>query len=289
MLIFSTHLEQGKWLLNPGASHHMASSLDIFSSIEPFTSTHILMGNNTYMKVCKKGSIPIREGTFNDVLCVPSLTTNIISIYQITHGEHNKIVDFIIDYVYIRDMDTRNVKAMGISDHTSCLYSFAYFFNNDDDIHDVPNPLSRVNNSCEENIGHLNHFVLEISVELPNTPPPNSLEINSTIQQDDINALDIVVWDEFLDSLSDESHNSDFIITSEEVSFLDTSSPSLEIRFPNSSCSLSFSHLIGYLDGVTKSLSLETPIRDAYMETFFLLTHFLHGVASSFFDIFISS
>ena len=46
-LIASTHLEQGKWLLDLGASHHMASSIDMFSSIEPCTSPPILMGDNT--------------------------------------------------------------------------------------------------------------------------------------------------------------------------------------------------------------------------------------------------
>ncbi|WP_197054055.1 hypothetical protein, partial [[Clostridium] innocuum] len=71
-LLASTHPEQGKWLLDSGASHHMASSMDMFSSIEPCNSPNILMGNNTFMRVCGKGSIPMGEGTFNDVLCVPS-------------------------------------------------------------------------------------------------------------------------------------------------------------------------------------------------------------------------
>ncbi|WP_233109404.1 hypothetical protein, partial [[Clostridium] innocuum] len=72
-------------------------------------------------------SIPMKEGTFNDVLCVPSLTTNLLSIYQITHGAQGKIVEFTPDYVYIRDMETRDVIAMGVVDHTSCLYSFSHF------------------------------------------------------------------------------------------------------------------------------------------------------------------
>ena len=140
------------------------------------------------------------------------------------------------------------------------MYYFTYFFDNDDDIHDVPNPLSAVNYSCEYNIGHLNHFVLETSVELPTPPPPTLSDMSSTIQQDDLYALDLIVWVEFLDALSYESHNAYFVNTSEEVSLRDTSSPSLEIGFPNSSCSLSFPHLIGQIDGVTKYLSLETPI-----------------------------
>ena len=54
------------------------------------------------MKVCVKGSIPMGEGSFNDIICVPSLTTNILSIYQITHGAQGKIIELTHDYVYIR-------------------------------------------------------------------------------------------------------------------------------------------------------------------------------------------
>ena len=49
------------------------------------------------MKVCGKGSIPMGEGIFTNVLCVPSLTTNLLSIYQINHGAQGKIVEFALD------------------------------------------------------------------------------------------------------------------------------------------------------------------------------------------------
>ena len=68
------------------------------------------------------------------------------------------------------------------------------------------------------------------------------------------------MWDELLDALLDESHNTYLVNTSREVSLRDTSSPSLEIVFPKSSCPLIFPHLIGQLDGVKKYLGLETPI-----------------------------
>ena len=81
------------------------------------------------------------------------------------------------------DLETKDVISMEVVDHTSCLYSFVHLVGNDDDIHDVPNPLSRVNNSCEENIGNLNHFFLETSVEIPTPPPPISSNMSSTIQK----------------------------------------------------------------------------------------------------------
>ena len=113
----------------------------------------------------------------------------------------------------------------------------------------------------------MNHFVLETSVELPTPPPLASSKMSSTIQKDDFYASDLAVWDELLDALLDESHNVDLVNTSEGVSLRDTSSPSLEIGFANSSCSLDFSHVIGQLDGVIESLSLETPIQSSKMHT----------------------
>ena len=66
----------------------------MFSSFEASPTQHILMGNNTIMIVCGKGSIGINDGTFHDILCVPSFSSNLLSIYQITHSGTGKIVDF---------------------------------------------------------------------------------------------------------------------------------------------------------------------------------------------------
>lgn len=131
-LMATTHPKNGRWLLDLGASHHMVSSIDMLSSFEPCNSPNILMGNNTYMKVCGKDSIDIGERKFNDVLCVPSLTTNLLSVYQITHGAQGKIVEFTPDCVYIRDMETRDVIATRVVDHDSRLYSFSHFAHDDD-------------------------------------------------------------------------------------------------------------------------------------------------------------
>ena len=64
----------------------------------------------------------------------------------------------------------------------------------------------------------MNHFFLEISAEIPTPPPPTSTDMSSTIQRDDLYASNIVVWDEFMDALLDESHNVDLVNTSEGVS-----------------------------------------------------------------------
>ena len=105
----------------------MASSLEIFSSIEASPISHILMGNNTIMPVYEKGSIGIQDGTFNDVLYVPSLSTNLLSIYQIILNGSGQIVEFSPNSVFIWDSVIDDIVAIGTIDHSIYLYTFSNF------------------------------------------------------------------------------------------------------------------------------------------------------------------
>lgn len=120
----------------------------------------ILMGNNTYINVIGKGSIYIGDGTFNDVLCVPHLSNNLLFIYQVTHSGARKIVEFTPDLVHIRDLESKEIIATGVVDHASQLYTFSNFVPNDgfdplDDDH-----TSSVDLDFEENFGYLNLGIL---------------------------------------------------------------------------------------------------------------------------------
>ena len=134
-LCASTTPPSSTWLLDSGASHHMASSQDLFSSFEASPTPHILMGNNTVMTVCEKGSIDIDDGTFHNVLCVPSLSSNLLSIYQITHSGIGKISEFSHNSVHISDSEIGSIVSIGIVDHSSHLFSFSHF--------GPPSPLSK--------------------------------------------------------------------------------------------------------------------------------------------------
>ena len=105
----------------------MTSSQDLFSSFEASPTPHTLMGNNIVMTVCGKGSIRIDDGTFYDVLFVPSFSSNLLSTYQITHSWIGKIVEFAQDLVHIRDSEIGNIIDIGNVDHASFLYSFSHF------------------------------------------------------------------------------------------------------------------------------------------------------------------
>ena len=72
---------QVPWILYLGASHHMTSSQGVFSTLEASPIPHILMGNNVDLPVCEKGSVRIQDGIFNDVLYVPSMSANLVSIF----------------------------------------------------------------------------------------------------------------------------------------------------------------------------------------------------------------
>ena len=64
------------FLIDYGASNHMAASIESFSSFQSFDGPSIQMGNNSKVPTKGKGSIQLEHGRFKDVLFVPSLASN---------------------------------------------------------------------------------------------------------------------------------------------------------------------------------------------------------------------
>jgi hypothetical protein len=69
------------------------------------------------------------DGCINDVLLVPDISTNLLSIYQICHSGDGKKVDFSPNDVVIENyrIQTDIVVASGRVDHSSQLYMFSCF------------------------------------------------------------------------------------------------------------------------------------------------------------------
>ena len=63
----------------------MVASRESFSSLQSFDGPSIQMGNNGQIQTKRKGSIKLEHGKFKDVIYVPSLDANLLSIYQMTH------------------------------------------------------------------------------------------------------------------------------------------------------------------------------------------------------------
>jgi hypothetical protein len=101
-----------KCLIDYGASYHMAKDRDIFSTLNECNTKKIFVGDHRSLSVEGSGIVQVENGHFNDVLCVPSISCNLLSIYQITHSSEDKTVEFSPHQVVIKDLkDPQHVLA----------------------------------------------------------------------------------------------------------------------------------------------------------------------------------
>ena len=117
-----------EWLIDSGASYHMAKDKAIFSALNKCNTKQIFVGDDRSLSVVGSGTVKLDDGSFNDVLCVPSLSCNLLSVYQITHSGEGKTVEFSPDQVVIKNLkDPKHVVATGIVDDVTRLYKFDNF------------------------------------------------------------------------------------------------------------------------------------------------------------------
>ena len=70
----------------------------------------------------------MKDGMVHNVLYVPKLSTNLLSIYQITNSGAGKTVLLTPHSVIIREIeDPSEIVATGKVDHHARLYSFSHF------------------------------------------------------------------------------------------------------------------------------------------------------------------
>jgi hypothetical protein len=117
-----------EWLIDSGASYHMDKDRDIFSTLNECNTKKIFVGDDISLSVEGSGIVQVENRHFNDVLCVPSLSCNLLSVYQITHSSEGKTVEFSPHQVVIKDLkDPKPVLATGIFDDITRLYKFDNF------------------------------------------------------------------------------------------------------------------------------------------------------------------
>ena len=71
--------------------------------------------------------IDLDDGYFNNVLFVPDLEENLVSLYQMNHTGESKRVTFTPDSVNIVDISTNKVVSLGFADHQARMYNFSHF------------------------------------------------------------------------------------------------------------------------------------------------------------------
>jgi hypothetical protein len=106
----------------------MAKDRDIFSSLNECNTKKVIFSDDRSLCVEGSGTVQVENGHFNDVLCVPILSCNLLSVYQITHLGEGKTVDFSPHQVVIKDLkDPKHVLAIGIANDITRLYKFDNF------------------------------------------------------------------------------------------------------------------------------------------------------------------
>jgi hypothetical protein len=89
------------------------------------------MGDNSPVKVTDKGRIELTNGSFENVLHVPKLSINLLSVYQMKNYGTGKKVIFTPDAVDIYDMQTNSMVSTSELNHQSRLYTFSEFIEPD--------------------------------------------------------------------------------------------------------------------------------------------------------------
>ena len=117
-----------EWLIDSGASYHMEKNKAMFSSLNDCNTKNIYVGDDRSLIVVGSGTIHLDNGPFNDVLCVPTLSCKLLSLYQITHSGEEITVEFSPHDVAIKDLRyPRHILAVGIADDSTRLYNFEKF------------------------------------------------------------------------------------------------------------------------------------------------------------------
>jgi hypothetical protein len=115
------------WIIDSGASHHIDSSEVVYSSLDACKGPPILMREKSSIDVTGKGRIELTNESFENVLHVPKLSVNHLSVYQMTNSSTGNKVVFTPNSMDIYNMKTNSKFATGEVNHQSRLYTFSEF------------------------------------------------------------------------------------------------------------------------------------------------------------------
>ena len=99
-----------QWLLDSGASHHITNDLNNLSLHTPYDGTEeLIIGDGTGLHISHIGSLTIsyvsHSITLNNVLFVPSMSRNVVSISQLCR-DNNASIEFLSHSFVVKDLKT---------------------------------------------------------------------------------------------------------------------------------------------------------------------------------------
>ena len=162
-LVAST-VRSHSFIINSGDSRNMISTKESFLYLDDSKGPNIFLGDKSETESKGKGSIDFDHGSFNNVLYVPGLATNLLSVYQMTHTRSPKKVVFSPNEAEIFDIANGRVIAKGFVDHSSKVYRFSHFmpFSNPSDLLTHANEASIL---WHERFVHINYKYLSYLCE----------------------------------------------------------------------------------------------------------------------------
>ena len=86
----------------------MAKDQAIISTMHECKTKQIFVGDDRYLSVVGSRIVPVENGHFSDVLCVPKISYNLLLVYQITHSSEGKTIMFTPHQVVIKDFKDPN-------------------------------------------------------------------------------------------------------------------------------------------------------------------------------------
>ena len=105
----STH-QNNSWLLDSGATHHMTSDLDNLALHTPYNDNDaVLIGDGSPLPIMHSGSLSFPSSSkplsLNNVLCVPNIHKNLISVYRLCNA--NKVsVEYFPAHFQVKDLSS---------------------------------------------------------------------------------------------------------------------------------------------------------------------------------------
>jgi hypothetical protein len=112
------------------------------------------MGDNSPVKVIDKGRIELTNRSFENVLHIPKISVNLLSVYQMTNSGTRKKFIFTPNAVDIYDMQTNSRVSTGEVNHQSRLYTFSEFIEPDSSL--LLTHADESSRIWHERFGHLN-------------------------------------------------------------------------------------------------------------------------------------
>ena len=94
------------WVLDSGATNHMTPHSSLLTSFVTLSNNHITIANGTHIPIHGRGNVSLLPSlSLKDVLYVPKLSNNLISIRKLTH-DLNCSITFFPTHCTFQDLAT---------------------------------------------------------------------------------------------------------------------------------------------------------------------------------------